>query len=210
MRRPPLSVVLGLALVFALLGAAVFATQSSEAGESQRSRVIDRTFVCSVPLQAGIRELHVTGQSGVRDRADRSKWFALAYVHVGFAWVRAGSPEAEERSPVQQEETLLIYRTCRQSALRVPLSPKGLSGGRASQLLESYECAAPRRIRLRVRAEFGSPTSLRSTPTAQWTRVPVKAGYLAVRTEAGKPLAYAEAFESGKARLFFTGNCVRG
>jgi hypothetical protein len=33
-------------------------------------------------------------------------------------------------------------------------------------------------------------------------------GFLAVRSAAGKPLAYAEVFETGKTRLFTAGSCV--
>jgi hypothetical protein len=37
----------------------------------------------------------------------------------------------------------------------------------------------------------------------------MKSGFFAVRSDSGKPLFYAEVFDSGKARLFMPANCVR-
>jgi hypothetical protein len=61
-------------------------------------------------------------------------------------------------------------------------------------------------VLIRIRGEFRSPTSLQR---GEFTAAPLKSGYLAVRSEAGKPLVYAEVFDSGKARLFLAANCVR-
>lgn len=204
--------------MFPLLGAAVLATQPSEAGQAQRSRVIDRTFRCVVSPQAGIRELHIIGQAGVRDQDDPSKWFALPHMlfYTGSdpsvsMVIRAGKPVP---SAVPGRPGFLDWRSktlamgtdsCRPVSVRVALSPKGLGGGAASQLLERFECVAPRRVLVRVRGEFRAPTSLLRGATA----TPMKAGYFAIRSEAGKPLMYAAVFDSGRARLFMAPHCVR-
>jgi hypothetical protein len=203
--------VLGVALAFALFGAVVFAIQSSEAGQTQRSRVIDRTLRCSVSARAGIRELDIFSQAGVREQGNPSNWLALPHVALygsGLDAVSVGIRAGRPRSPVQDSRRLTLWirdDRCRPAAARVPLSPKGLGGGAASQLPERFECVAPRRILVRVRGEFRSPTSLRRDSTA----TPLKSGFFAVRSESGKPLFYAAVFDSGKARVFMPANCVR-
>jgi hypothetical protein len=209
MRRAAVS--LGGALVFALFGAVVVATQSSEARQSQRSRVIDRTIRCSVSPRAGVRELDVVGQAGVREQGNPSRWLALPHVALygsGPDGVSVGIRAGRPQSPVADSRRLTLWirdDLCRPAAARVPLAPKGLSGGAASQLYERFECIAPRRILVRVRGEFRTSTSF---PRGQ-TATPMKSGFFAVRSDSGKPLFYAEVFDSGKARLFMPANCVR-
>jgi hypothetical protein len=203
--------------VFALLGAVGFATQSSEAGQTQRSRVIDRTMRCTVPLRAGLRLVAVSGQSGVRDQDDSSRWFALSSVSVfvqgaSLALAQAGSPRTErlDRRVPQPNESFWIHtRACRPVAARISFGPRGLGGGRLNQFSERYKCTTPKRVLLRVRGEFRSPVTLRLRDGILSTAEPLTKGQLAMRTERGKPLLYADVVESGKARLFFTGNCVR-
>ncbi|MBA2461018.1 MAG: hypothetical protein H0V45_04505 [Actinobacteria bacterium] len=87
------------------------------------------------------------------------------------------------------------------SSRRVPLSPRGLSGGVASQLSDEYECPAPRRVYLRIRGVFRSPASLRLDRRFLYhnTEVPLKEAAIAVKSESGKPLAFVAVSESGKA-----------
>jgi hypothetical protein len=212
MRRPALSLVLGAALVFALFGAVVFGTQSSEAGQAQRSRVIDRTLLCSVPIHAGIRQVRIIGNAGVRDQADASMWFRLSHASLntgnsGLVGIQAGAPMPSPSISTQPTWTLWIYTNlCKPLSRRVRLSPGRLGGGPASQLLERYECPAARSIIVRIRGEFRVPTTLRN---GRWTQAAVRAGSLVAMTPSGRPLIYAEAFESGKARIFTAANCVR-
>ena len=213
MRRAPLTVVLGVALVLALFGAVAVATQPSEAGQAQRSRVIDKTIRCPIAPQAGIRQLHINAQAGVRDQDDASKWFALPHVSLysgpspGVSiGMQAGGPRIRSGAPQQASTFWIDNDLCRPSSARVALSPGTLGGGAASPLLERFECVMPRRILVHIRAEFRTPASLRR---GEFTEVPVKAAKLAVRSESGKRLVYAEVFESGKARLFMAANCAR-
>jgi hypothetical protein len=213
MRRLSLSLVLGVALV---LGAAVFATQSSEAGQAQGSRVVDRTMRCTVPLRAGLRLVIVSGQSGVRDQDDPSRWFAIASVSAsvqgaGLALAQAGTPRSErtDRVPQVNESFWIHSRACRPVAARISFGPRGLGGGPLNQFNERYKCTTPKRVLLRVRGEFRSPVTLRLRDGIFSTNEPLVKGQVAMRTERGKPLLYADVVESGKARLFFTGSCVR-
>lgn len=109
---------------------------------------------------------------------------------------------------------IIVYRQhCAPATARPPLSAGGLTGGLVSQLEEKYDCRTPRRVLVRVRGVFRSPASLRK---GRFTQRPVymatgavRASYLAIRTQAGRPLIYAETRESRKARLFTARSCFR-
>jgi hypothetical protein len=60
---------------------------------------------------------------------------------------------------------------------------------------------------VRVRAVLGSQTALRSFRGFLRTTVPVREASLAVRTQSGKPLVYAQVFQSGKSLLFTSPTC---
>ncbi|HUH14457.1 MAG TPA: hypothetical protein VML35_01070 [Gaiellaceae bacterium] len=184
------------------------------------TRVIDRTFVCTVAPHVGVRFFEVSAVTGFRDPDEPKRWRWAAGAEIegarlGFASSRAGAP--------MERLTRWLYvdpETCKAASGRVLLSPRGLVGGAASQLQgtttvgsDSYRCVTPRRFLLRVRAVFRTPTALRvqhlfakrwlTTSTAA-VATEVK---LAARTEAGKQLAYTEIFQSGKARLFASKTC---
>jgi hypothetical protein len=214
MRRAAVTLVLGGLLVSATLAAVALASEPSD--REQRSRVIDRTARCSVPLRAGLRLVMVSGQSGVRDQEDPSKWFALASIGLSvqggsLVLTQAGTPRTEraDRVPQFNESFWLNTQLCRPTTGRVAFSPRRLGGGRLNQFAESYDCTMPKRILLRVRAEFRSPVTLRSRSGLLITAEPLKMGQVAVQTERGKPLLYGDVLESGRARLFVAGNCVR-
>ena len=110
---------------------------------------------------------------------------------------------------------------CKPATARIPLSAAGLAGGAASALpgthhvgSDAYECRTPSRVLVRIHAVFRTPTTLRSqirygrrTLTTSNEAV-VKEARIAVRTPSGQALAYAEALESGKARLFVARTCA--
>jgi hypothetical protein len=67
----------------------------------------------------------------------------------------------------------------------------------------------PRSILLRVRAAFSLPVNIRARDGVQSSEAPLRKGFLAIRTEQGKPLLYADVLESGRARLFVAPSCPR-
>ena len=97
------------------------------------------------------------------------------------------------------------YSACRAVRSTVPLSPRGLAGGRASQLGERFECVVPRRVFVRIRAEFRESVQASRTEVA----VPLRSGRIAVRAASGRTIVYADVLESGRARLYLAANCVR-
>jgi hypothetical protein len=200
-------------IVLAVLAAAV----GTQAALTQRTRIVDRTLLCSIELQGGIHELNVYGQSGVRLQPDPSKWKELpsAFLNNGSIWTAGlAGVTAGRRDPTTQVASGLWYdaKRCKRSSRRVALSTKGLGGGPANQFQERFECPAPRRVLIRARAEFARPTDfdfLSSTQQFTAGGPPLRLAQLAAATTAGKPLAYVDVSESGRTRIFLRGNCVR-
>jgi hypothetical protein len=193
----------------------MFLAAGTEVGRSEPAavRVVDRTLRCTVPLDGGVRQLQFNGQSGVRDQAEPSKWLGVASAYVSLrnaslAGVQAGAPRADYRVP--QPEWTFWIRRCGLAAARIDFAFKRLEGGTLNRFSEYYKCALPRRILLRVRAEFRSPVTLRTRAGLQSSAAPVAKGFLAIYSEKEKPLLYADVLESGRARLFDAGVCSRG
>lgn len=193
-----------------------------------QSRVIDRTLRCSsIP---GVEEVEARAHEGIREDGSTWKQLPFAALHSGgvvgsnaraydnsLAWISAGRPSDTtvlERMgswsfpPHEFGTVALNRRLCTPARARVPLSARGLGGGRPGPFGEEYDCSATRPVLVRLRAVFGSPVRLFQDRHFLKTRMPVKEAYLAVRTQAGKPLVFAAVFESGKARLFTAPRCV--
>jgi hypothetical protein len=151
--------------------------------------------------------VNVWAQTGVRDLDDRTKWKTPPYFQVNPAptgsniRVWAGRAVAEPWS-ASWVDTFSVFG-CRRTSATVRFATKGLDGGRASQFADRYQCPAPRTVLVRVRVEF-----VRRTSVGNRSRVPVRTGALAVRTVAGKPIAYSDVLESGRARLFAAPSCI--
>jgi hypothetical protein len=173
----------------------------------------------------------VRGHDGIR--AGRTGWkqLPLAAVRdggltgslehaldVSVAWVAAGRPSPS--TVLEQQTEWLFYahtfgtvalnrRVCTPSTARVPLTATGLRGGAPGPFGQDFDCVAPRRVLVRLRAVMASPPTLYQDRQFLKTRTAVKEGYLAVRTPTGKPLVFATVSESGKARLLTASSCVR-
>jgi hypothetical protein len=189
------------------------------------ARVIDRTFVCESGLVGGGREIELRARSGFRSLQNPSQWQMLPSVGLStrgdLISISAGEPR-EKRANDPNDfgpfgSGLSVGATsCKPAGASVRLSPRGLSGGAATQLGDTYDCPAPWKVLVRVRGVFPVPTSLRLNrrfDSRAWTtsfRTPEspKEAYFAVQTRGGKALAFAAAFASGKARLFTAPSCI--
>lgn len=207
-----------LATIAAAAVAALAASLGPSAGaEPAVPTIVERTTVCSVGKRAGVRKIEVHARSGTRLFEDPRRWKFLASASLvdptsrgaGLAWLLAGWPPLREPGQLRSSETLGIAVRCRPSSARVPPTPTGLSGFAASPLEDEYHCVVPRRIVVGVRALFRAPASLRLN--RRWGQLTargiVREGSLAIRTEAGRPIALATVHESGRARLFVAGSC---
>jgi hypothetical protein len=213
----------------ATLLACVVLTQSSLAGTTA-PMVIDRTLLCStLSIGGGLHQFEVRAQRGVRENRTTWKWLAFAGVRIGhitigpaqlehsLAWAGAGrvseKTNLEELDPAwpypaKKHGTVALNReSCTPARTRVPLSAKGLNGGLADAFGDAYDCPAPRRVLMRVRATLRAAAPMYRDRQFLKTRADVKSAYIAVRTRSGKPLAYAAVFDSGKARLFTGPSC---
>jgi hypothetical protein len=222
-------------VVAALLGVgfagASFLREPFVATHPGASRLVDRTFICASQALGGLPEIEMRAHAGIRE--GRSKWrqlpFAVAYtgrsgyttgafghLYYSFAWITAGVPsgattvETEWFRKTKPPGTLAVNGiACKQTTSRVPLSAAGLTGGAASPFGDEFDCRIPSRILIRIRAVLSSRASLRSRRPFLTTSVPVQEARLVVRTEVGKSLVYAEAFDTGKLRLFTATSCTR-
>lgn len=190
-------------------------------GERQTSRVVDRTFVCGVKLRAGDRRIEPSAWSGFRD-GGRWEWLPRADVGgrdiISFVSIAAGSPapSAGPTTPPTTRWVSVDARPCKPSSARVSLSRRGLNGGQASQFQNSdeYECPAPSRILVRMRADFESPVGFRAQSLYQGryystaSAVPARRAAFVVTTLTAKPLAYATVSETGTATLFTAPSCT--
>lgn len=196
----------------------------------EETTTLDRTFSCTPSLIGGVRKIYVNGHGGSGrhgSRWDRPAFASIRTTVAGAAaiaiqdelvWITGGRPSTAANVldtlvgfsfPVRTWGTLAVNRTlCRATSARIPLSPTGLYGGVADALDDRWGCAADRRILVRIRAVLESGSALRTFRGFARTTVPAKAASVAVRTQSGRPLSYAEVDKSGKARLFTARSCV--
>jgi hypothetical protein len=199
---------------------------SSTTGATQAVRVVDRTMLCATRPNGGIYEIQAESYSGVRQSG---KWLRLPFANVttgqtgsaatvlqnAFAWVTSGQPDAETqlgeyRFPVRAAVygTLAVNRRVCRPAKRIPFTTAGLRGGVAGQLGDSFDCAVPRRVVVRVRAVLTSPTALQAHDAFLLTTVAVSEARLAVRTQKGKPVVYMTTAASGRSTIFTRKGCI--
>jgi hypothetical protein len=106
--------------------------------------------------------------------------------------------------PVATGGTLGVNTSlCRRSTERVRLTSDGLRGGGVGTKTRSFDCAAPRKVLVRVRAITGARLVLR--PRARVfaaTDARIRQARLAVRTPSGKLLASAVVDQTGHSRQY--------
>jgi hypothetical protein len=199
---------------------------------SEAGGVLDRTFVCSTDSHGGVYEIETRAHAGFRSG---SSWAKLPYAVVStggaggslsgnqaasqnfLVWITAGNPVAETTVdndfwtfPVRVSGTIGVLRAqCRASKARVPLSRAGLVGGPQTPLGDEYDCVTPRKVLIRVRARLRSQGDLKQRPVFLATSIPTLDAKLSVRTLSGKPLVYAEVFQSGRTPFYTARGCVR-
>jgi hypothetical protein len=227
---------LALVASLAALVAAVL-VHAAPAGREQRSRIVDRTVTCSISVRLGARTVEIRARSGTRALEDRATWKRQALAGLRDAgdqlppwnfdalpiepyllgWLTAGWPKFLEPGERPRPESLAFAPRCR-PATRIPLSRSGLAGGAVGPFDEVYECPAAPRVLVRVRGVFKAPTTVRTLVWPRSATFPrtvqraargaLREGRLAVRAPSGKPIAYAEVFESGKSRLYVSPRCL--
>jgi hypothetical protein len=206
---------------------------SSPAAQSSAGAVtIDHTLLCTVRTHGGIYEVEARAHAGFRVG---SRWAKLAYATLtsggaggslsgnqavspnALFWMSAGNPDEHTTVdndfwtfPPRGSGTLGYNRTrCTPSRRQVALSRTGLQGQPAGALGEERDCTTPKRVLLRVRARLQAQGALRKRGDFLSTGVPVLDAKLSMRTLSGKPIVYAEVFQSGRTPFFTARACIR-
>ena len=200
----------------------------SETVARAQATVFDRTAACVVQSAGGTREFEVRAHAGVKE-FDSPRWLRLPYavastgnvtsfenvLENSLVWISAGKPvstttvdyEWSGVHPLAKGTFALSTENCKTTRAAVRLSRAGLRGGPAAQLGESLDCRAPQRVLVRVRAIFAADPKLRGVSGFLRSTQLVTQAAFAIRTEGGKPLAYAETHQSGRTALFTARVC---
>lgn len=222
----------GIAAAALALATTVGADDGKGSTSQTASRVIDRAFLCTNATRAGARTIGVSAKSGFRD-SGMWKWVASIGIgnrgttltklpsggntdtNWGVGVVAGAGRIARDPSVPYAEPRLTIWsrwsRACSPaSPRRVPLVARGLSGGVAGHFGDRFTCAVPRRILVRVQAAFVTSTTLRLDRASRFlvARGSVRGGFVAARTESGRPLAFAAVSDSARARIFTAPGCL--
>ena len=217
-------------LALVVMGAATATASGSPSAGAQASHLIDRTVICATTRLGGVREVEVRAHAGIRRGSSGWKQLPFAVVSSGavgsrltaldnsLAWITAGRPSGTTTMdtgfnlswPHTSGTLALNRRTCRASAASIPLTSKGLEGGPAGVFGDDFDCSNVRRVLVRVQALLQSPAKLQAVSRFLRTNTPVRQARMAMRTESGKPLVFAEVFDSGKARVFTARSCFPG
>ena len=195
--------------------------------------VIDRTYACEATQLGGIYELKTRAHQGIRSGSGWSKlpfvmassggWAGPNYgLHSAagnsLAWISAGTPSAGTTIDLEGQNFRVLEggtlgvnsEQCKPSRAAVPLTRAGLRGGAVDRTGVFIDCAASRSLLIRFRATVQGSAALRDRARIFLaTNAPVFEAKLAVRTPAGKPLAYGEVLQSGQSRLFTAKGCAR-
>jgi len=184
------------------------------------AKVIDRTLSCTTGFDKGIQNVDVLARSAFRN--PNGKLDGLGQVVIStpgvpnrpltfsptLAGATAGWPAPE---PFKSGALGFSPKLCKSARGTVGLSSRGLGvGGEASVFGEDVTCPTPGKVVIRVRATFLEPAKLVLTAKKDYLSADarIKKAQIAVRTPDGRPIAYGEVIDSGKATLWTAGRCV--
>lgn len=172
------------------------------------SRIVDRTLLCSTVSVFGDRFAWV----GVNSSKPTAKVPASAQIGTGAAGTSESLTGMEE-GPSSGRPTGGVFfnrKRCRSASTTVPLTFRGLSGPPV-EFDQRLRCKAGARVLVRFRAVLDRPARWRVE--GQRRDLLAASGNLAhaalaVRTEAGKPLAFVS-IRSGAMKLYSAPSCAR-
>jgi hypothetical protein len=203
-------------VVLSVTLAATSVRSAADASASTRAtRVVDRTLLCRTGYAGGARLLILSARSAVR-RGDQLDSLAFAFVATPgnplsrqntqptLAGVSAGWPPPP---PLTSGGLGYDNSRCGPAARKLPLSPRGLTGGVAGAFGDELRCIVGKTVLVRVRATFRQPVVEEPNKAGDYISALGRAekGQVVVSTPKGKTLVYADVADGGRARLFTRG-----
>jgi hypothetical protein len=166
------------------------------------ARVIDRTLLCSTAVQGGIRMVSIDASSASGpDLIQQGPSFSVS---SGFARP-PGFASASKTS------FTFFPDRCTGSGALVSLKAGKLRSAPPGPLGRSFDCEAPRRVYLRLRAVFFEPAALvesrESGYRTAFAQGQISEAAVAIRAPSGKPLLFAT-LSGPNARLFTARHCI--
>jgi hypothetical protein len=190
--------------------------------ESAPSRVVDRTFRCTVaPIYGGLREVDVTAKpKGSLGNGGRSDDVSPGYVSVGsgpasgaFDDLVFARTRPEERGVAPGDPfppgVYVDVRRCGPARISLPLSAKGLPGPPV-RFDTDADCEVRGRVLVRLRAVLEAPALWgRAAPPYFGARRNVVEARIAIRSERNRrPIALLELDRGGKTRFWSSPGCT--
>jgi hypothetical protein len=198
------------ARVFALSGALLAAAGVQATAEAQRSRAVDRTFVCAPRVFAGVRDLDLSAAPPQELAPSVGGGSTSAYLGVGSGSWHQRLVYVAARSGRLENERAGVYadaRRCRAARARIPLSTKGLAGP-PTRWRTDENCAVRGSVVVRVRATLQSPGAWQRSGTYAGVRRNVVGATIAVRDQkTGAPVALLRLDAKGNIALWSSARC---
>jgi hypothetical protein len=226
------SAIAGIGTAAAFLAAMSIGHHSASAAPmGSAESVIDQTYSCASAVVGGLRQIEVRAHAGIRAG---SGWSKMSYAVIAsggggrtadadvppessVVWIAAGTPSPtttldDERLSFNARVggTVGVNRDrCTPVSRRLPLTRRGLVGGAAGTRTAAFDCEATWRVLVRVLAFVDGGTELRRRGRVfRATGAAARLARFSVATPTGRLIAYAEVFDSGKARLFTARACT--
>jgi hypothetical protein len=205
-----------------VFGVCIIAAAAAAPGEGAPSRVVDRTFRCTVaPLYGGVREIDVSAKpKGSLGNGGRSDDVSPGYVSVGsgpgsrafddlvFARTRPEERGVAPGDPFPPGVYADLGR-CGPARISLPLSAKGLPGPPV-RFDTNADCEIRGRVLVRVRAVLETPALWgRAERPYFGVRRNVVEARIAIRSErTRRPIALLALDRAGETRLWVSSECT--
>ena len=187
----------------AVAAPAVLAAVGPASGGGTATRLVDRTLLCG-PVAEGFPDPSAFLDMTAVPRTGKGSPLVGAFAEPsGKQEVSAQARTGPDDRGLGTGYASFSRYSCSTATLRIPLTGSGLRRELTDRSV-TFRCEVPRRILLRIRAEFTRPASLKTFRNSWVAKGRVSKGQLAVATYRGrKPIAFASVDDrTGRASLF--------
>ena len=180
--------------------------------------VVDRTLSCSTGVHGGAHVVYIGSQTGLRT-GNVFRTLAQAFVTTSGSSIATSNDYQPQlvamtagyppKPPLKSGGVGYDGKRCVPTNAKVPFATRGLVGGVANQIGEQSACFPAGRVLIHVRVAFTSPPAVRVDRKSRFHQAlgRIEVGQIAVRSPAGRPIAYLDVVDRGTARAFTAGGC---